>query len=235
MDKYKIAYKNEYLIFYILPYIQFEEYGKDFARLDAYYVASNEVYHYARRQNIGKIDNEKNYKDILSRFSDDFVIGKNTLLLHKEYGSRFAIACIKVSGDIDESQFLSFEKKIKTCTNCDLCISICPTGALSEERFNKDRCIRQIMNTDFSQSDGKLVQNFLFGCDLCQQVCPQNAKERTPLPAELKEKLSYKYLQNCLCDPQKMRFLEKYVGKNYVKFNRLCRLIRNGINNASPN
>jgi epoxyqueuosine reductase len=100
-------------------------------------------------------------------------IGKNSLLLTPK-GSYFFI------GEIFTSIPLSYDKPFSEnyCNNCNLCISACPTKALTKPYYlNANKCIsyqtienKNSISKEISDKIGKHV----YGCDICQQVCPQN-------------------------------------------------------------
>ena len=101
-------------------------------------------------------------------------IGKNTLLITPARGSWFFL------GEIIIDMELTFDLPIKDhCGTCRRCIEACPTQAISPEGYIMDgsKCISYLtielkneIPTDF---EGKM-ENWVFGCDICQQVCPWN-------------------------------------------------------------
>lgn len=69
------------------------------------------------------------------------------------------------------------------CRDCDRCVRACPVGALTPYRLDPGACIAQA-----TQLRGPLPDNqraalggWVFGCDICQVVCPENSPERAPL------------------------------------------------------
>lgn len=101
-------------------------------------------------------------------------MGKNTMLIHPRQGSYFFLAELII--DLE----LEYDIPIKDyCGTCRRCIDACPTDAISEEGYFLDgsKCIsyltielRSAIPEDFS---GKM-ENWMFGCDICQEVCPWN-------------------------------------------------------------
>lgn len=101
-------------------------------------------------------------------------VGKNTLLIHPKAGSYYFLAELIL--DLD----LIYDDPIKDyCGTCTRCIDACPTEAISPEGYVLDgsKCIsyltielREAIPTAFS---GKM-ENWMFGCDICQEVCPWN-------------------------------------------------------------
>ena len=120
-------------------------------------------------------------------------VGKNGNLLHKQAGSFFFIATLIV--DLELEYDVPFVGDF--CGSCRKCIDACPTDAISEDRVvNGSQCISYftIELKDLLIPDnmkGKF-QDWLFGCDTCQDVCPWNRFSKpateidfTPLPAIL--------------------------------------------------
>jgi len=103
-------------------------------------------------------------------------IGKNSCLISRKHGSFFFIAEIITSLEFDAEQ-----TSVKDyCGSCQKCIDACPTNAITEKRtINSNRCIsyQTIENRGDipSQFFGKM-QDYIFGCDICQDVCPWNKK-----------------------------------------------------------
>lgn len=101
-------------------------------------------------------------------------IGKNTMLITREQGSFFFIGEIitDLELDYDEHSVASF------CGGCNRCIDACPTGSLKPYELDANKCISNL--TIENKSDqipdefkGK-YDNWIFGCDICQEVCPWN-------------------------------------------------------------
>ncbi len=102
-------------------------------------------------------------------------IGKNTNLLVKGAGSFFFIGELIV--DIE----LATDTPAKDlCGNCRLCMDSCPTGAIIAPReLDARRCISYLTVEYRDQLPAEMrdkMQNRVFGCDICQDVCPHNRK-----------------------------------------------------------
>lgn len=102
-------------------------------------------------------------------------VGKNGNLIHKKEGSYFFIATLIVDIDLeyDAPHTLDF------CGSCTRCIDACPTQAIHEDKVvDGSRCIsyftielKELLIPDSMK--GKF-DNWMFGCDTCQDVCPWN-------------------------------------------------------------
>ncbi len=98
--------------------------------------------------------------------------GKNTLLVTPEYGSWVYLGELVTDLPFPPDQPLACD-----CGSCRKCLDSCPAGALDEEKnLNPDRCLAGItlsrLLPDRELRD--LMGNTLYGCDLCQLVCPYN-------------------------------------------------------------
>ncbi len=99
--------------------------------------------------------------------------GKNTLLILPHKGSYFFL------GEIIIDKMLEYDRPLlRACGKCTRCLDACPTGALRKPySLDSTRCIsyHTIENRSEVPADiaGKLG-NCLYGCDVCQQVCPWN-------------------------------------------------------------
>lgn len=101
------------------------------------------------------------------------IIGKNGLLINGRLGSYFFIGYALINVPLESDAPLT-----SSCLSCNLCITSCPGGALSENSFLAEKCASHI-----SQKKGELNEeeirilkksNLIFGCDICQRVCPMN-------------------------------------------------------------
>jgi len=117
-------------------------------------------------------------------------IGKNGNLLTKQSGSFFFIATLIV--DIELEYDDPFAKDY--CGSCRKCIDACPTGAILENKvINGSQCISYFTielkdSLIPTEMKGKF-DNWMFGCDVCQDVCPWNRFSKphqeinfTPIP-----------------------------------------------------
>ena len=102
-------------------------------------------------------------------------IGKNSLLLNKKLGSFFFI------GELIIDVELEYDKPIRdACGTCTKCIEACPTDAIVKDKIiDANRCISYLTIENKGEIDEEftpLFSNQIFGCDICQDVCPWNNK-----------------------------------------------------------
>lgn len=101
--------------------------------------------------------------------------GKNTLLIHPRAGSYFFLA--ELIMDLDLVPDAPLRDHCGTCTRC---IDACPTDAISENGYLLDasKCISyltiELRDETLPEAFRGKMKNYMFGCDICQQVCPWN-------------------------------------------------------------
>ncbi len=102
-------------------------------------------------------------------------IGKNGNLINKQSGSFFFIATLIVDLELEYDDPMAKDY----CGSCRKCIDACPTDAISENRVvDGSQCIsyftielKDMLIPDERKGE---FRNWMFGCDICQDVCPWN-------------------------------------------------------------
>jgi len=119
-------------------------------------------------------------------------IGKNQLLINETYGSYVFIGCILTNMPLRSAER---ETDIFKCSECGECVRACPTGALSDGGFDKSLCLSYLTQKKGGMSEAQLqilkAGKTIWGCDLCQEVCPKNRGIQKTGIKDFKENLIY--------------------------------------------
>ncbi|HOK56496.1 MAG TPA: tRNA epoxyqueuosine(34) reductase QueG [bacterium] len=119
-------------------------------------------------------------------------IGKNSLIINKDFGSFIFLCEVLINVEIEP------DKPVENlCGKCKRCIESCPTGAIIEDGIiDVRKCISYltIEKKELSEFEKDLIKkgNKIFGCEICQEVCPFNKnlketdKEELKIPDRLK-------------------------------------------------
>lgn len=103
-------------------------------------------------------------------------IGKNGFMIHGEAGSRVLIAHILTSAEFEYNTATQVNK----CGNCSKCLDQCPTQAFNGNGTIDTRkciaCFNIESKEDIPENIAAKNPGWIYGCDICQQVCPFNAK-----------------------------------------------------------
>ena len=103
-------------------------------------------------------------------------MGKNTILISREHGSWFFIGVILLDVELEYDN-----EEEDSCGRCDRCIQSCPTGAIAVPYvLDARRCISHLTQQrgPIPRPLRPLMGNWVFGCDVCQDVCPWNRSPR---------------------------------------------------------
>ena len=104
-------------------------------------------------------------------------IGKNACVITREYGSYIFLSEIITTLDLTPDEPTKWQGK---CGSCTRCVDICPTGAIKPDRtIDSNLCISYLTIENRGAIPLELrpkIGNWLFGCDLCQDVCPHNVR-----------------------------------------------------------
>lgn len=96
--------------------------------------------------------------------------GKNTNIINENLGSYFFISVI-----LTDLQLLATSPATDRCGTCRACLDACPTGALFEPyKIDAGKCISHNTIEDRSDKMDLESNQWVYGCDICQEVCPWN-------------------------------------------------------------
>jgi epoxyqueuosine reductase len=111
-------------------------------------------------------------------------VGKNTMILHQDLGSYFFLAELFTTLPLTPDAPLT-----DRCGTCTRCLDACPTDAFPQPRkLDASRCISYLTIEHRSEIDPALadqMDDWVFGCDVCQQVCPYNRQAPTGAQPEI--------------------------------------------------
>ncbi len=100
-------------------------------------------------------------------------IGKNSMLIHPQAGSTFLLAEILLGIELEPDAPITDH-----CGTCTRCLDACPTQCILPNRtIDSRRCISYLTienKNEIPKDLRPLMGNWVFGCDICQQVCPWN-------------------------------------------------------------
>jgi epoxyqueuosine reductase len=157
-------------------------------------------------------------------------IGKHSNLITKEYGSWVFLGEILLNLELDYDTELVADH----CGTCTACLDACPTGAiLAPYTVDSRKCLSyvtiELRAPDFPEEIIKDLNGWLYGCDICQDVCPWNRFEK---PTE--EKRFEPRPGNVTADLDEILALspEKYAEKfrrSAIKRTKLAGLQRNAL------
>jgi epoxyqueuosine reductase len=114
--------------------------------------------------------------------------GKNANILTRDYGSWLFLGELLLDIDLDYS--LSGPPEVDHCGRCNRCIQACPTDAIREAKVvDANRCIAywtiEHKGDEIPEAIAEKISGWMFGCDICQDVCPWNIRFAQPTQEEL--------------------------------------------------
>ncbi len=221
------------------PYTQMAQPPQGYAFIDRYYVASNRLY-FIKKELVAALKNEGceivdcpyPYKHLAYAAGFGLPL-QNTLIAHPLYGTRMALEVIGIRGvyapEQNEALLKEHPPTYSFCEKCGKCMEACPQQALSKNGIEPGRCTRALQESA-SFPTAKSAENIgtaLWGCDLCQRVCPMNAKlPETPITDRERELFAFDALLKSFtggkkgCEPYR-----DILGGNYLRPTKLLALL----------
>jgi epoxyqueuosine reductase len=158
--------------------------------------------------------------------------GKNTLLITKRFGSWVVLGTLVTEVEIEPTSPLELD-----CGSCRLCIDACPTGALDDPgTLDATRCLSYWTQapTPIPEEMRPPLEDRVYGCDICQDVCPWNrGVEKRRASAETEGEPVVSLADWLRSDPSELalRYDRLYVPRNdgrYLQRNALVALGNTG-------
>lgn len=150
------------------------------------------VHHRRLKKFIRWFEEEKGQQGICKAFSDSTPIlekalavraglgwfGKNTLLIHRKFGTFTLLSGVLTTLEIEDK---TMHLRLPRCGTCTRCLDACPTGALTKPYLlDASKCLsnhliesKDPIPTEINDKN----PGYLFGCDICQDVCPHNIRK----------------------------------------------------------
>ncbi len=143
-------------------------------------------------------------------------LGKNGMIINEKYGSFIYIGIILTDALFKYSNPLN-----KKCYECNKCIDACPTKSIKDNYINGQKCLSYLtQKRNLSSDEEKYINECVYGCDICQNVCPYN-KNVNEIEAEFVN--AHEFL-----NMSKEEYIDKY--KNSSSFWRGKKIIDRNIN-----
>lgn len=147
-------------------------------------------------------------------------MGKHTNVISREIGSWFFIANVITNFEFDYNGPIA-----DFCGSCTACIDACPTNAIVDEYVvDAKKCISYLTienKSEIPEEFSGKFENWIFGCDICQDVCPWNHKfslitdEKEFLPRETE--LNISEIKNMTNSEFKKKFSDSPISRPRLK------------------
>lgn len=185
-------------------------------------------YHHVHRKRLKKmiawLEEESGQQGIARGFSDSAPVlekalavqaglgwfGKNTLLIHRRFGTFTLLSGLFTTLEISEKKM---ELRLPRCGSCTRCLDACPTGALTPYKLNAAKCLSyHLIESKRELPEEIITKNpgYIFGCDICQDACPHNARKTCSTTPEFNPEagvgsyLSFEKLLELKAEPEKL-------------------------------
>jgi len=160
---------------------------------------------------------------------------KNTNIINRAYGSWIFLGELILDVELD------YDKPVEDyCGSCTACIDACPTDALLPYKLDATKCISyltiEMWDKPIPEEFQDKMENWIFGCDICQDVCPWNRFQKETdnpdfQPAAGNVNPDLKKLQKMSQDEFKERFNKSPVYR--AKWHNFIRNVKTVLNNLN--
>jgi epoxyqueuosine reductase len=160
------------------------------------------------------VDNHQHNERLAALLANIGFFGKNQLIINSNYGSYIFLGVVFLDIEIIQEFVLDIDDD---CGTCRKCIDACPTSALLDGGYDFQLCISHYNQAKIVLTDDQIKANYaLFGCDICQLVCPKNINKGVKTHHEFE--LSGKELVSIhdLFTLSEKAFKEKYSNMAYL-------------------
>lgn len=204
------------------PFIETEKAELE-CEISPYYLSSQRAYLAAKRlaeqlksEGFQALSNAQLAIKVLMQKAGIGKPGRNSLISVPGFGTRFHAQVILTDADFEkDAERKPLEGMDDMCLNCAKCVSACPSRAiLPGGGVDAEKCLRSKDEGEIAPEWMRsLFENRLFGCDICQNVCPRNRQAGLqPVPEDMKEDLRLKKLLN-----GNLGALSALIGRNYAR------------------
>ena len=105
-------------------------------------------------------------------------LGKHSNVISKEYGSWIFLGELLLNLELEYD-----EPAVDHCGTCRICLDACPTSAITESQvIDSNKCISyatiELREEELPENISSNLQGWIYGCDICQEVCPWNRFEQ---------------------------------------------------------
>ena len=215
-------------IILMLPYSPYISYPASTANIDAFYEASNRLYHATSDIKNALMSVGIEVVDVghlhLKQLAECGGLGSvlhNQLLATKDYGTRITLQDITIKGAYTHNPHLEVRECSDSCHACD---NACPTKALTKDGFERSKCLRHIQDNPIYHAD---MSKRVLGCEECQNACPHNACViGQVMPEHIARILDLDTLLECIAKGKRsMSEFMSVFGYNYSKPSWTAKLI----------
>jgi len=138
-------------------------------------------------------------------------LGHNQFLIHPKYGTQLFLGTILIKDNLKTTPY-----ELDDCGTCTKCMDACPPGALIDGKFIESRCLsyKTQAKQAYTVQELKPFKSFVWGCDICQIVCPKNKNILVEKHPEFEsDEASQLHLESLLALSNK-KFMKQY--KDYA-------------------